>query len=326
MRNFFFFSVIYTATAVAMVLILRDNPMDLLSFALLNSMSLAASLTGYLKVFGILLLAALWLTRHTGLKNRFVPSLYALMGCLVFAAGFSLFKTSIPFIVSFWSDPLMANVDAWLHFGVDPWQLTHMLSDIINPNVVTLFYFGIWTLPAVFLPLIIAITDDDPIRQGRFLILHVMCWVGLGNVLATAFSSVGPIYYDALLEGTRFAELTIALQTSGISDSHLGAVQANLWTNYTQKAQAIGSGISAFPSVHVGASTVFALYLAERNRWLAPLGIAFAATIGFFSVYNGWHYAVDGYASAFIVIITWLALHNYAKLRAKVANDPYIPA
>ena len=326
MRNFFFFSVIYTATAVAMVLVLRDNPTQLLSFALLNSMSLASSLAGYLKIFGILLIAALWLTRHTGLKSRFVPSLYALMGCLVFAAGFSLFKTSIPFLVAFWSDPLMADLDALLHLGIDPWRLTHKLSEVINPNIVTLFYFGIWTLPAVFLPLIIAITDSDRQRQHRFLVLHIFCWVGLGNVLATAFSSVGPIYFDALLGGTRFAELTVALKTSGISDSHLGAVQANLWTNYAEKAQAIGSGISAFPSVHVGASTVFAVYLAERNKWLAPVGIAFVATIGFFSVYNGWHYAVDGYVSAILVIALWQAQRFYAKLRAKVAIDPYIPA
>jgi hypothetical protein len=326
MRNFFFFSLIYTASAIVLVLILRDDPVTLLSFVLLKSMSLAASLAGYLKIFGVVLLLILWVARNSGLRSRFVPSIYAFMGCLVFSAGFSLVKTSIPFLNPFWADPLMANLDVWVHGGTNPWHLAHRLSDLINPNIVTLFYFGIWTLPAIFLPLIIAVTDGDQARQNRFLILHLLCWVGLGNVLATTFSSVGPIYYDALTGNARFGDLTAALKSSGIADSHLGVVQATLWSNYAEKAQAIGSGISAFPSVHVGISTVFALYLAERSKWLAPLGFAFLAAIGFFSVYNGWHYAVDGYASVILVTTAWWALHKFAQQERNVAIATYIPA
>ncbi|SDW59338.1 phosphatase PAP2 family protein [Litoreibacter albidus] len=326
MRNFFYFSVIYTAFAIALVMVLRDDPVTLLTVALLKSVVLAKSLGGYLKLFGIALLLVLYLTRHTGLRNRLVPSLYAIWGCLIFAAGFSLFKTSIPFVVPFWADPLMANVDAALHGDIAPWQLAHGLSEFINPNVVTFLYFGLWTLPAVFLPLIIAITDGDHARHKRFLILYALCWVGLGNVLATAFSSVGPVYYDPLLGSTRFADLTVALISSGITDSTLGLVQQNLWLDYSEKSQAIGSGISAFPSVHVGISTVVALYLAERSKWLAPLGLAFLAVIGFISVYNGWHYAVDGYASVIVMVTAWWALHKYAQPRRNVAIATYIPA
>lgn len=325
MRNFFFFSLIYTACAVGLVMLLRDEPASLLGFVLIKSLSLAASLGDYLKYLGIVLLAILWVTRHSGLKNRLTPAVYAFMGCLVFSAGFSLVKTSIPFINPFWADPLMADLDAMLHRG-DPWVLAHALSEHISAGVVVLMYFGVWTLPAIFLPLIIAVTDGDTARQNRFLILHLICWVGLGNVMAAGFASAGPIYYDALLGGARFAGLTDALVASGITDSKLGAVQATLWENYAEKAQAIGSGISAFPSVHVGVSTVFALYLAERSRWLAPLGLAFLGTIQFCSVYNGWHYAVDGYASMAVMTLAWWALRKRENVGRNVAFATYNPA
>lgn len=325
MRNFFFFSLIYTACAVLLVMVLRDDPASLLGFVLLKSISLATSLGDYLKYLGVVLLAILWLTRHSGLRNRLTPAIYAFMGCLVFSAGFSLVKTSIPFINPFWADPLMADLDAMMH-GADPWVLAHALSDHISANAVVLMYFGVWTLPAIFLPLIIAVTDGDTARQNRFLILHIICWVGLGNVMAAGFASAGPIYYDALLGGTRFAGLTDALVTSGITDSKLGMVQATLWENYAEKAQAIGSGISAFPSVHVGVSTVFALYLAERSRWLAPLGLVFLATIQFCSVYNGWHYAVDGYASMIVITLAWWALKKRENVGRNVAFATYNPA
>lgn len=325
MRSFFFFSLLYTTCAVVLVVFLRDDPMMLLSFVLLKSVSLAAWLGEYLQYLGIVLLAILWVTRHSGLKNRLTPALYAFMGCLVFSAGFSLIKTSIPFVNPFWADPIMADLDAALHGGA-PWALAHGLSEHINAGVVVLMYFGVWTLPAIFLPLILAVTDSDTARQNRYLVLHLICWIGLGNVIAGGFASVGPVYYDALLGGTRFAGLNDALTASGVADSHLGVAQAMLWTNYAEKAQAIGTGISAFPSVHVGVSTIFALYLAERSRWLAPLGLAFVATIQFCSVYNGWHYAIDGYASMIVMCAAWWALRARENVGRNVAFATYNPA
>ena len=155
----------------------------------------------------------------------------------------------------------------------------------------------------------------------RFAILHVVCWVGLGNVLALAFSSVGPVFYDRLLDTDRFAELLLALKTSGIEASRIGAIQANLWTLYIEEGQAVGSGISAFPSVHVGVATVFALYLMERSKWLAPIAILFLAMILFFSVYLGYHYALDGYASIIVIVAAWALLR-----RRNVAFATYSPA
>ncbi|MEM9584520.1 MAG: phosphatase PAP2 family protein [Pseudomonadota bacterium] len=305
MRQFFFFSLIYLLAGIALVMLVREDPITLLLFVLIKSVSLATYLVDYAKYFGVFLIIGLWFTRHLGLKQRIVPTLYAIMGCLMFSAAFSLVKTSIPSVVPFYADEMLANLDAALHFGFDPWTVAHSFADYIPANAIVILYFGLWTLPAIFLPVIIAITDTDDDRTKRFLVLHVLCWIGLGNVVATILSSVGPVYYDRLLGGTRFADLTSALETSGITASKLGVVQEGLWTQYIENGQSIGSGISAFPSVHVGVATVFALYLAERSRALIPVSVLFLGTISFASVYNGWHYAVDGYASMVLIFAAW---------------------
>lgn len=321
MRQFFTFSLIYLLAGIALVFLVREDPATLLMFVLIKSVSLAMSLMDYAKYLGIFLIIGLWFTRHLGLKQRIVPTIYAILGCMMFSAAFSLVKTSIPSVVPFYADEMLANLDAAMHFGTAPWTMAHELASYIPANAIVILYFGIWTLPAIFLPVIIAITDTDAERTKRFLILHVLCWIGLGNVVATLFSSVGPIYYDRLLGGERFADLNTALETSGITASKLGVVQQGLWTQYIENGQSIGSGISAFPSVHVGVATVFALYLAERSRALMPVGIVFLGAICFASVYNGWHYAVDGYASMVLVFLAWALMQ-----RRNVAFASYKPA
>ncbi len=321
MRQFFSFSLIYLMGAVALVMVVREDPIALLQFVLIQSYLHVVSMIGYIKYLGLFFLIGLWFTRHLGLKQRIAPTLYAFFGCLLFSAAFSLVKTSIPYVVPFYADEWLANLDAALHFGTDPWVFTHSLSDYIPANAVVLLYFGIWSIPAVFFPVIMAITDTDTARTKRFLFLHVLCWLGLGNVVAAAFSSVGPIYYDRLIGGTRFTDLTTALETSGITESKLGIVQEGLWTQYIENGQSIGSGISAFPSVHVGVATVFTLYLIERSRALIPVAVLFLAAISFASVYNGWHYAVDGYASMAVIFAAWAF-----QQRRNVAFATYKPA
>jgi hypothetical protein len=322
MRQFFIFSALYLLAGVVLVLLVREDPVTLLTFVMIKSVSLAKSLLVYAKYLGVFLLIGLFLTRHLGLKNRIAPTLYAFFGCMMFSAAFSLVKTTIPHVVPFYADEMFANLDAMIHLGTQPWVWAHGLADYIPANAIVILYFGIWTLPAIFLPVIIAITDTDAARMRRFLILHVLCWVGLGNVVATLFSSVGPVYYDRLLGGERFAGLTAALESSGIKASKLGIVQEGLWTQFIENGQAIGSGISAFPSVHVGVATVFAFYLAERSRVLIPVSVLFLGAISFASVYNGWHYAIDGYVSMVLIAAAWWVLQR----RRNVAFAQVAPA
>ena len=235
---------------------------------------------------------------------------YAVFGSVLLQVGFSFLKCTIPMVVPFYADPALAAFDKWLHGGVDPWVVVHDWAQFLPLHELLPFYLTVWAVPAIALALIIAVSDRDPERTARFLILYVGCWVILGNVVALAGSSAGPVFYDALLGGDRFAGLHVALKESGVLDTRIGLVQRYLWAGYTEQGLAFGSGISAFPSVHVGIAAIVALYLAERSRWLALPGFAFLGIILLLSVYTGYHYAVDGYFSVLFIAGCWAMLRR----------------
>lgn len=125
-------------------------------------------------------------------------------------------------------------------------------------------------------------------------------WLWLGLLTATVFSSAGPVFYDRLLGGQHFAGLSESLAAVGLDITGVTRLQEGLWRVYEMDGgqQLRGGGISAFPSMHAAMATLWAGYLIERSRWLAPIGLGFLAVILYLSVYTGWHYAVDGIASA----------------------------
>jgi hypothetical protein len=63
--------------------------------------------------------------------------------------------------------------------------------------------------------------------------------------------------------------------------------------------------------------TVIAAYAVERVRTLLIPAILIVAIYQFLSVYLGWHYAIDGYAS----ILGVLAMHRWLR-RRKFALGP----
>jgi len=314
MKNFFYFSAIYLLAALVFLLLGRDDPMSSLVFTFFGIVNDSQFLWDKLPYALTFFAIGLWLTRRNGFKNRVVPTFYAFFGCLLFSAAFGLVKTTFPHVVPFYADPMLAELDAALHLGHDPYVLVHRLSDYVHPRGLELLYFDLWLAPGLFLPVLMAVTDTNTERTNRFLILYAFCWIGLGNILAMTFSSVGPVYYDRLLDTERFVGLTMALESSGLAGGIMGGVQEYLWMQYNENGQSFGSGISAFPSVHVGVAAVVAFYLAERSRYLMPLGLVFLAAISFASVYNGWHYAVDGYVSIACIAAAWAL----TKMRRKV--------
>lgn len=235
---------------------------------------------------------------------------YALIASAVLQTAFSFLKSTIPAIVPFYADPALAAADRWLHGGIDPWEITHRIGAHLPMEWLLPVYLSVWAVPAIGLAVILTVADGDRERTARFLVLYLFSWIFLGNILAVLGSSVGPVFYDTLLGGGRFAGLHAALAQSGLADGTVGAIQEYLWRSYADRRMAIGSGISAFPSVHVGIATLTALYLMERSLWLAIPGFAFLAAILFLSVYTGYHYALDGYASILLVTGAWQVLRR----------------
>lgn len=178
-------------------------------------------------------------------------------------------------------------------FGDVPWVVTD------------LFFAVFWMFPATYLPFLLAVFDANHARVVRFSLIYLATFFLLGNVMAGLFMSGGPIYYDRLVGGNAFADLVAIFESGARGETLTSNLQGLLWTAYAEGEQKFGSGISAFPSVHVAMTALWALYLVEVSRKLLPLSIALVLIYQVFSVFLGWHYAVDGYALILVILALW---------------------
>ncbi|MBW6505146.1 MAG: phosphatase PAP2 family protein [Rhodobacteraceae bacterium] len=321
MRSFFLVTLVYLAFAVAVAGATQGDLPAVFGSAGEAMVTLAGLMT--IPVTLVFALAALrevfWPTPNARL--RLVDVWLAAASALVLQVAFSVLKTALPGIVPFYADPALASIDAWIHGGINAFELVHVWGQGVSPDYASWAYLHVWSFAAVLFPIVLSLTDDDVARRKRFLTLYLGCWIVLGNLLALAASSVGPVFYDQLVGGARFADLGVALQQSGIAGSQIGAVQSFLLHNYLANLQQPSAAISAFPSMHVAMAALCGLYLAERSRWLAPLGAAFVLVILFLSVFTGYHYAIDGYAAIALVTAAWWAQRaNRAVLGARIAR------
>lgn len=124
----------------------------------------------------------------------------------------------------------------------------------------------------------------------------------MGNAIALAFLSAGPVFYDRIYGGENYAPMIQALTDAQITEGSIGELIERLWSAYESGKQNVGSGISAFPSVHVGMATVVALYFYERHRIFLMPSVAIVAIYQVLSVHQDWHYAIDGYFSILAVV------------------------
>jgi membrane-associated phospholipid phosphatase len=78
-----------------------------------------------------------------------------------------------------------------------------------------------------------------------------------------------------------------------------------LWSNYLDKGSRVGTGISAFPSLHVAGAAWVAIFASSQFRKLSIIAWAYFGLILIGSVYLGWHYALDGLAGLAIAAAAW---------------------
>ncbi|MHC2299695.1 phosphatase PAP2 family protein [Rhizobium mongolense] len=212
--------------------------------------------------------------------------------------AFSTFKSTIPFIVPYYADIWLADLDEWLH-GAPSWELVHRFDNQMWSLIVLKCYEVLWFVQWFGTVLFVSLWSNR-VGRIRYLWAHALTIFTIGTVLAVALSSVGPIYYDHFVEGDRFHGLKVAMDGLGHSE------YANYLLDLYEAGQTgLGSGISAMPSVHVGLVVLNALFLSSLNRWLGVVGWAFAAMIFYGSVYTGWHYAVDGYVATAVALAIW---------------------
>lgn len=246
---------------------------------------------------------------------------------ILFLPAYTAVKMSIPELTRFWADKTLAEVDNWLHFGVDPWRVLHGIGVFRSWVIFDFVYGRLWTLALVSVLIMLLYFEENSARRCRYLVLYVLTWAVLGNILAFAAASAGPIYLERLTGDTRFHGLMESLVNDGYEASGFYAIQQYLWANFTSGSQNFGTGISAFPSVHVGVACMLGLYVSERSKWLVVPGWLFVAAILVGSVYCGFHYAIDGYVAIAVVVAMnhWLRRRIAAGTTVASASGTYAP-
>lgn len=223
----------------------------------------------------------------------------------LFMPGFGVLKGAIALLNPFKWDIAFADLDQWMHFGRLPheyfWWLIEWPAGIFVVN----FFYNMWFFIMIGTFLIVAAAREDTVLRQQYLMAFMAIWFIAGFLIATGFSSAGPCYFDDLELGDRYKPLMDALKRSSETYTIWAlTTQDMLWEGF--KGERSGSlGISAFPSIHVATSVLFALYYSARWKRVGVLMWIFAGIIMVGSVVLGWHYAVDGYAGAILAWVIW---------------------
>ncbi|KAA1185579.1 hypothetical protein FP026_00750 [Rhizobium tropici] len=249
---------------------------------------------------------ALRILRNDGLQMTAV-----VLGFLLFLTAFTTFKIAIPEIKPFYADPLLASMDRTI-FGADVWFFSHMMVNRPMLLVLAFQYEVTWKVMWFAMFVFIGLWSDRK-RGARYLLAHALTLIICGTVLATALSSVGPIFYDRIYGGDRFADLDTILRGQG--DAMDTWLTSNyLFLAYESGQPYLGSGISAMPSIHVAVAALNAFFLTSLNRWLGIIAWSFFAVIAFMSVYTGWHYVSDSVLSLIVVSIIWYGTGQVSRI------------
>lgn len=237
------------------------------------------------------------------IKTRGVGALLTILTFFSCLAAFTAFKHDFSGLVPFFADPLFARLDAAIHFG-DPWRWARsLLLPSFFDRVMYVLYSQFWIVQLGGVVVFAAWLENAALRLRYFVALTATAII-LGIVVRLLGSSAGPIFYDRMLGGGRFADLTASLNASSAGPDTL-RIADYLYGSYVSNKTVVGSGISAMPSFHVAIVTLNALFLWSLNRWAGAVAWLYAALILFGSVYSGWHYAIDGYVSIAAVLLIW---------------------
>lgn len=228
----------------------------------------------------------------------------------LFVGGFTSMKGLQNVLAPFWADTGLARFDAWLDMGVDPWRL---IQPALGHHTITRFiqmlYLNGWVVLLVGFTAAAAFSSRLAHVRSRFFLTYLIAWIVLGNLLASLLMSGGPTYFPKLTgDQVRFADQVQYLSFSNGMPYSSTDLQRDLWTLYASHRMQLGAGISAFPSIHVATATLYALMGFCIHRLVGWATAVFAVLIFLGSVHLGWHYAIDGYASAAFVLAVWFGL------------------
>jgi len=251
---------------------------------------------------------------------HFAAGMVLLFAMMLFHETVGSIKNALPiWHGGFPYDVVQANIDKLLHFGQDPWRHLYAIAgNGVVRAIVEWNYNQGWFIVCFAALFWVAVSREaSPIRT-RYIITYMLVWIVVGNVFAGFFLSAGPAFYGYVTGDTsRFADQMAFLQASEGGKHAAVRVQHYLWSLYSSGEQGVGSGISAFPSMHVSLVTLNALFLFEVSRKWGVVAFAYVAFIVMSSVYLAWHYAIDGYVGILLTVAIYAGVRYALALRAR---------
>ena len=231
--------------------------------------------------------------------ERLVGIPFFILGTVFIFDIYATFKQAIPELTAYGSDPWLAAVDGFLHLGRDPWRWSHSVLGEAGLAFLDQVYTSWYAVLVASIP-IFATWAPNRIRHRFFLTFSAVMMMG-GSFGAILFASGGPAYFGEFTgNAARFGPLLEALQ-----GTQALATQGRLWEYFSSEATNLYGGISAMPSMHVAVVVLIGIAGTRWNRWVGLAAVGYAGLIFVGSFHLGWHYAVDGYASAVLVGTIW---------------------
>lgn len=237
----------------------------------------------------------------------------------IFLTGFTTAKASIAAIVGYRWDAFWANVDVMI-FGTDAWRIAHAIFHPHYMGVWGFLYATAWLLTLGLFKANVAIYAT-PRRIGVIYTAMLGTWLLGGWLVAYCFSAAGPILaplFDVTM-AARFEPLRDAIYNSEGQGGAVRLSQEYLSVAMYSSIAVKGAGISAMPSMHLGASSIYVL-AARGTKWLWP-AVTYWIIIFFFSAYFGWHYWIDGIVAAGIAWLCWIAAEAIFRPHATDGRD-----
>jgi PAP2 superfamily len=237
--------------------------------------------------------------------SALITALPMMLAMVFFNKGVLELKPMIPLIKPFAYDQTLMQLDRTLHFGYDPWVL---LQPVFGNDIGTFFLsvtYDLWFLTMFGAFMWFGFARGVNQLRTQFFVAYMLVWWLGGGLIATMFSSVGPVYYGNIgLSPNPYEPLFQFLYdvNTRLPIWNLD-MQHFLWQGYISNKDPLG--ISAFPSMHNAMAMLIALVAWRCNRKLGIALAVFAALIFIGSVHLGWHYAVDGYGAFAITLFCW---------------------
>jgi hypothetical protein len=304
-RDWLLPSVVLTLVSGTSALLLMPNHSGVMPALAILPMWLAASaVIG--SIYGFLRMLALGVRRpiphilHSVTHDR-RELLVIVAGVAVAGLNMIVFMWAKPLLnyyVPFWADPLLADIDYLLFLGHDPWTIVGWLNSV--PTAI--FYHRAW-FALMVLTLVIVLCRPASTEKSAVMLTYFLLWSIVGPVIHMLVPAAGPVFFDNLGYGPRFASIPVPQEMTKMSNF--------LWTVYRGDQFAPGSGISAMPSLHIATTAwmILATYVLARNwTWFMALT---GTLIFLLSISLGWHYAADGIVGAVSAIGCYLASKHF---------------